>query len=104
MTPSKPRFVRLDETARRPLTLKIDGQAAQALEGDTLMVAVLSNSSTLRQSEFTPTHRAGFCLMGACQDCWVWTEQGERLRSCSTPVQEGMSILTQAPEGQWTPI
>jgi NADH dehydrogenase/NADH:ubiquinone oxidoreductase subunit G len=101
---SKNRFVRLDETGRRPLHLKIDGQPVQALEGDTLMVAVLSNGRSLRQSEFTPGHRAGFCLMGACQDCLVWTEEGERLRSCTTPAKDGMSILTQPPEGQWTPI
>ena len=39
--------------------------------------------------------------MGACQDCWVWTESGERLRACSTPVQEGMAVLTRPPRALW---
>jgi len=42
--------------------------------------------------------------MGACQDCWVWTSDGERLRACTTPVVAGMSIITQlstAGEGVW---
>src|SRR3954466_6632650 len=32
--------------------------------------------------------------MGACQDCRVWTADGERLRACTTVVGEGMHILT----------
>ena len=41
--------------------------------------------------------RAGFCLMGACQDCWVWLADGPRVRACTTPVAEGMHVLTHAP-------
>jgi NADH dehydrogenase/NADH:ubiquinone oxidoreductase subunit G len=55
----------------------------------------------VRQSEFGDETRAGFCLMGACQDCWVWTETGERLRACTTEVREGMQIVTTQPEVQW---
>ena len=43
--------------------------------------------------------RAGFCLMGACQDCWVWLADGARVRACTTPVADGMHVLTQAPPG-----
>jgi aerobic-type carbon monoxide dehydrogenase small subunit (CoxS/CutS family) len=95
------RFSRLDETARSPVQLLIDGRPAQALAGDTLMVAMLSNVRQLRDSEFGDGKRAGFCLMGACQDCWVWTADGERLRACTTVVAEGMHIVTTQPEGTW---
>jgi predicted molibdopterin-dependent oxidoreductase YjgC len=87
-------FRRVAETGRRPVRLSVDGQTIEALEGDTLMVALLTNGTVLRQSEFGDGARAGFCLMGACQDCWVWTEAGEKLRACSTPVAESMRILT----------
>ncbi len=93
-----PRFVRLAETGRRQLQLELDGQTVSALEGDTLMVAILTNRAALRSSEFGDGVRAGFCLMGACQDCWVWSEQGERLRACSTEVRDGMRIRTAEPE------
>lgn len=96
-----PRFVRLAETARARVRLVIDGQAAEALAGDTLMVAVLQNVRSLRESEFGDGKRAGFCLMGACQDCWVWTAQGERLRACTTEVKDGMSIVTKQPGATW---
>ena len=89
-----PRFVRLAETARPPVRLLIDGRPVEALGGDTLMVALLNNTRHLRESEFGDGKRAGFCLMGACQDCWVWTADGERLRACTTVVGEGMHIVT----------
>lgn len=100
------RFRRLVETDRPPVALTIDGVAVTALAGDTLMVAMLTNGDALRSSEFAAREpsdgrRAGFCLMGACQDCWVWSAGGERLRACSTPVQNGMSISTQQPEATW---
>ena len=96
-----PRFVRLAEKGRPSIALRIDGRPATALAGDTLLVALLSNQRRVRDSEFGDGARAGFCLMGACQDCWVWSEQGERLRACSTPVQPGMAILTQPPARLW---
>ena len=51
----------------------------------------------LRRNEFSHEPRAGFCLMGACQDCWVQTATGERLRSCATFIQAGMQLTTGAP-------
>lgn len=96
-----PRFVRLAETHRPTVPLTIDGKPCTALEGDTLLVALMCNGRRARDSEFGDGPRAGFCLMGACQDCWVWTPQGERLRACSTPVTAGMAVQTQPPAPQW---
>ena len=101
------RFVRLAETDRREMKIVVDGKPIRALEGDTLLVAMLSAMGHLRTSEFGDGRRAGFCLMGACQDCWVWTAQGERVRACTTPAAPGMSIVTRialAGEGVWPRI
>jgi NADH dehydrogenase/NADH:ubiquinone oxidoreductase subunit G len=95
------RFVRLAETDRARLELRVDGRTITALEGDTLLTALLQAGRRLRASEFGDGERAGFCLMGACQDCWVWTEQGGRLRACSTFVTPGMSVLTEQPGATW---
>lgn len=96
------RFVRLAETSRTQVTIEVDGKPVQALQGDTLAVAVLNAGGYLRDSEFGDGKRAGFCMMGACQDCWVWSANGERLRACSTAVSDGMSITTEAPEVPWS--
>src|SRR3712207_2277646 len=95
------RFVRLAETGRPSLSLTVDGKPVQALAGDTLMVAMLASGRQLRTSEFGDGRRAGFCVMGACQDCWVWTEAGDKIRACSAEAQEGMSVRTTEPEATW---
>ena len=92
-------FHRLAEKDRPRVQLVVDGAAVSALAGDTLLVALLAHGARLRESEFGDGARAGFCLMGACQDCWVWTEGGQRLRACSTPAEDGMRLLTR--EAPW---
>ena len=98
------RFVRLGETARRPITIFVDGKPVAALEGDTLLTAILCAAAVVRLSEFGDGPRAGFCLMGACQDCWVWTEQGGRLRACSSQATDGMRVRTTQIEATWATI
>ena len=84
---------------RASVRLRIDGAEATALAGDTLLTAILVNRARLRESEFGDGPRAGFCMMGVCQDCWVSLEGGARVRACSTPVSEGMSVMTSARTG-----
>jgi predicted molibdopterin-dependent oxidoreductase YjgC len=94
-TPARePQFVRLAETRREPLRFFLDGREAVALQGDTLLTAVLMQQRRVRDSEFSGAPRAGFCLIGACQDCWMRTEDGRRLRACSTLVSEGLRVVT----------
>ena len=98
------RFVRLGETGRAPIRLTIDGAAASALEGDSVLTALLCNGRRVRDSEFGDGVRAGFCLMGACQDCWVWdltAGESRRTRACTTVATDGMAIATRAPESSW---
>ena len=91
----------MSERDRPQITFSVDGESAVALQGDSLLVALLLQFPRLRTSEFNGGARSGFCLMGACQDCWVWTAAGERLRACTTTVDEGMRICTEMPEGAW---
>jgi len=92
---SKPLLHRIDGARREPIAFELDGRACTALEGDTVLTAVLTNAAKLRESEFSGAARAGFCLMGACQDCWVATADGRSLRACTTYVEDGMTIVTQ---------
>ena len=61
--------------------------------GDTLLTALLAaGAGHLRDSEFGDGPRAGFCLMGACQDCWVVVEGLGRVRACATLAEDGMEV------------
>ena len=85
-------FKRLSETQRPALAFTLDGQPATGLFGDTLLTAMLTCTEHLRSSDFSAERRAGFCLMGACQDCWVRLADGRRVRACSTLLEEGQAI------------
>lgn len=90
----RPLLKRLAEKQRASVAFTLDGEPATALDGDTILTAVLTLHDRLRRNEFSDAPRAGFCMMGACQDCWIATESGERLRACSTFIAPGMSLLT----------
>ena len=92
---------RIDGVARETIAFELDGRACNALEGDTVLTAVLSQATRVRETEFSGAPRAGFCMMGACQDCWVWDDTGRRLRACSTVVAEGLRVRTSAPTTSW---
>ena len=94
MSSSQPLLHRVAEKDRTPVPFVLDGEPAAALEGDTVLTAILTHRAQLRRNEFSHEPRAGFCLMGACQDCWVQTATGERLRSCATFIQAGMQLTT----------
>jgi predicted molibdopterin-dependent oxidoreductase YjgC len=86
-------FQRLVPRAGAPVAFTIDGAPAEAREGDLLITAILLHRPSLRRFEFADGHRAGFCLMAACQDCWVTLADGRRLRACSTAVEPGMAVV-----------
>jgi predicted molibdopterin-dependent oxidoreductase YjgC len=85
------RIARKDHPA---VAFTLDGAPCEGRAGDTVLTAILNLGERLRLSEFSASPRAGFCQMGACQDCWVTLEGGERIRACSTALAAGMRILT----------
>ncbi|NUU02119.1 (2Fe-2S)-binding protein [Herbaspirillum robiniae] len=93
-TPARAQLVRVAERERAPVAFTLDGEPALALEGDTVLTAVLTCAGHLRHNEFSGQPRAGFCMMGACQDCWIATADGERLRACSSFIRAGMQLVT----------
>jgi predicted molibdopterin-dependent oxidoreductase YjgC len=85
------RLARIDHAS---IGFTLDGVACEGRAGDTVLTAILCHAERLRSSDFSDEPRAGFCQMGACQDCWVQLEGGERLRACATPLAAGMRIVT----------
>jgi predicted molibdopterin-dependent oxidoreductase YjgC len=86
-------FQRTVDRAAAEVPFTIDGEPVQARQGDLLITAILLHRTALRRFEFGAGFRAGFCLMAACQDCWVRLADRRRLRACSTAVEPGMAVL-----------
>ena len=80
--------------ARQPVALTVDGEVIAAFRGETVLTALLVARGWIRPFEFGVEHRAGFCLIGACQDCWVRLADGTPIRACTTPVADAMDIVT----------
>lgn len=91
-------FVRVAETNREAIQFYLNGVACTGLAGDSVLTAILTHQPCVRSTEFSQEPRAGFCLIGACQDCWVWHEDGSRLRACTTRLREGARLCTKAPQ------
>lgn len=94
MSSSSSQLLRVAEAGRAPLSFFLDGVEVGALMGDTVLTAILMQQRHVRHSEFSGEPRAGFCMIGACQDCWVRCEDGARVRACSTLVKPGMRVVT----------
>jgi len=97
------RLVRAVAPNDAPVRIRIDGAEVETYPGDSVLVAVLTARNALRRHEFSDEPRAGFCLMGACQDCWVWLADHSRVRACTTQVVAGMHVLTRAQQGIYQP-
>ena len=88
----QPQIVRLVERERPVLAFTLDGAPASAREGDTVLTAVLTMRRHLVEAA-TDGPCSGFCLMGACQECWVAVDR-KPVRACSTLVTAGMHVAT----------
>ena len=96
-TTASPRFVRATPRTGKRLYFYLNGEPMSGFLGETVLTAILCNTDHVRRFEFADSFRAGFCIMAACQDCWLWRENGARLRACTTPLEDGMRFLSVSP-------
>lgn len=95
------RWVRLDGAEPEGVPFTIDGEPAEGRNGDTLLTAILTVRPDLGPLPPDRRVRAGFCLIGLCQDCWVRLEDGRRVRACTTPLEPGMAIRLETSDRAW---
>jgi predicted molibdopterin-dependent oxidoreductase YjgC len=87
-------LTRLLDQDRETIAIIVDGAEVAAKRGDTLLTAILAAGlGAVRVSEFGDGPRAGFCWMGACQDCWVSVEGEGTRRACTTLAEPGMAVV-----------
>jgi NADH dehydrogenase/NADH:ubiquinone oxidoreductase subunit G len=95
--------VRIAPFTGAPVRILVDGREVEARDGESVLTAILAVSGHVRELDSNGEKRAGFCLMGACQDCWVWFADAPRGRACTTPVRDGLQVFTRAPAGRRPP-
>jgi D-hydroxyproline dehydrogenase subunit gamma len=97
MTADTGQLVRVAAFTSEPVRLWVDGESITAWAGQSVLSAVLGVRHSLRTLEFGGEPRAGFCLMGACQDCWMWLSEERQGRACTTAIADGMRVFTRRP-------
>ncbi len=90
------------DTRRATVRLVFDGQPLQALAGET--VATLLQAHGIVVSRSMPdsgSPRGLFCGVGRCPDCMMTVDGDLNVRTCITPVRDGMVVETQPGLGTW---
>lgn len=86
----------VDYPSRTPVTFSFDGRTLTGLAGQPIAAALLDNGiSVFRHTHKTGQPRSLFCGIGQCNDCVVVVNGKPNVRSCTTPLEEGMVIETQ---------
>ena len=79
----------------KKITIRIDGELASTLEGRTIMEAARDSGRRIPGL----CHMDGLKDVGACRLCVVdLAPSGRLVPACTTPVQEGMTVVTNSPK------
>jgi len=85
----------------RTVTIYLDGQPLEAEEGEPIAAALwASGIRVLRWTEKRAEPRGVFCALGRCTDCVMTVDGQPNVRTCVTPVREGMRVERQGRPGR----
>ncbi len=84
----------IEETKK--VTIKIDGVGIEARDGEPIASAlVAAGVKVFRTTRKLGEPRRIFCAIGRCTDCVMTVDGKPNIRTCITPVREGMDVRTQ---------
>ena len=85
----------------RKVTLYLKGELIEAFEGEPVATALMA--AGYRVLRYTNKHhepRGVFCALGRCTDCMMTVDGQPNVRTCITPVRDGMMVHIQGSQGQ----
>ena len=91
-----------DDERERDAHILVDGKPVAAVTGEPIAAALLA--AGIRKFRVTPrfgSPRGLFCGIGRCTDCVMTVDGQPNVRTCVTPVKDGMVVTTQVGLGKW---
>ena len=80
----------------RLVTFTFDGKELQGYEGEPIATAVKAAGVMVhRYTKKEHKPRGIFCAIGRCTDCVMVVDGKPNVRTCITPLKEGMKVETQ---------
>ncbi len=90
----------LEET--QEITIFVDGKPVLARAGEPIASALAAQGiRVFRNTANRKEPRGLFCAIGRCTDCMMTVNGIPNIRTCITPVREGMQVETQDGLGRW---
>lgn len=72
-----------------------------ALKGEPIAVALLANDiQSIRTCDVTGENRGVYCGIGHCYECRAVVNNTPNVRTCLTPVEQGMEVFSSAKDRQ----
>ena len=88
----------------KTVTILVDGKPIEALEGENILAALIANGIIVNRYTVKRGEPRGlFCGIGQCTDCAMVVDGKPNVRTCITPVRDGMVIETQVGVGKGVP-
>ena len=79
-----------------PWSIMVDGLPVRAREGDSIAAVLLAEGRHVtRRTPVSGAPRGPWCMMGACFECVAVVDDERDVRTCMTPVRNGMRVDTQ---------
>lgn len=80
----------------RLVTFRFDGKPLEGYEGEPIAVALKAAGLMVhRYTSKAHSPRGIFCAIGRCTDCVMVVDGQPNVRTCVTPLAEGMDVRTQ---------
>jgi predicted molibdopterin-dependent oxidoreductase YjgC len=90
-----------EDRADEMVEITVDGQKMKAKKGEMILAALLANGIIINRYTVKRKEPRGlFCGIGQCTDCAMVVDGKPNVRTCITPVKEGMVIETQHGTGK----
>lgn len=84
----------------KKITFRFEGAPLEAYEGETIAAALHANGiKVLRISPKRARNQGLFCAIGKCSSCLMEVDGVPNVRTCITPVHEGMEVKRQVGRG-----
>lgn len=85
-----------DTQETKTVTFTYDGRTLEGKEGEPIAAALrVAGVMAHRYTQKTHEPRGVFCAIGRCTDCVMIVDGKPNVRTCITPLEEGMAVETQ---------
>ena len=87
---------------RRRVSIEFSGRRLTAFDGEPIAAALMAAGvKVFRKTSRRGEPRQIFCGIGRCTDCVMIVDGLPGVRTCVTPVRDGMTIEVQDGRGRW---